>query len=150
MAGLLALIAGWMLLLVLAVAGLVAGGLATRRILLARAGGTVECGLRSGQAASWRLGLVAYRPDQLRWFSAFGFRLRPQETFDRRSLCVLARRPAAPSEAHSIGSGTVVIECQVPAAAGTRKVELAMSEAALTGFLAWLESAPPGHASGLS
>lgn len=159
MAGLLALIAGWILLLVLAVAGLVAGGLATRRILLARAGGTVECGLRGEQAAAWRLGLVAYRPDQLWWFSAFGFRLRPQEAFDRRGLRVLARRPAAPSEAHSIGSGTVVIECQVPApgtgaAAGPevapRKVELAMSENALTGFLAWLESAPPGHVSGLS
>jgi hypothetical protein len=28
-------------------------------------------------------------------------------------------------------------------------VELAMTEAALTGFLAWLEAAPPGHLSGI-
>ena len=70
-------------------------GLASRRILLGRSGGTVECGLRASAAATWRLGLAAYQPDQLYWFSAFGLRLRPDEAFDRRSLSVLARRPAA-------------------------------------------------------
>jgi Protein of unknown function (DUF2550) len=152
-AGVVALVAGWALLLVLAVAALVAVVLASRRILLGRTGGTVECGLRATQAAAWRLGLAAYQPDQLYWFSAFGLRLRPNEAFDRRSLAVLARRPAAPAEVVSIGAGTVVVECQTEPA-GTqpapRIVELAMSEEALTGFLAWLESSPPGHSSGLS
>ena len=78
MAGVLALVAGWVLLLVLAGAALVAVGLASRRILLGRTGGTVECGLRATQAGTWRLGLAAYQPDQLYWFSAFGLRLRPQ------------------------------------------------------------------------
>lgn len=158
MAGVLALVAGWALLLVLAVAALVAVVLASRRILLGRTGGTVECGLRATRAAPWRLGLAAYKPDQLYWFSAFGLRLRPQEAFDRRSLSVLARRPAAPAEVVSIGAGTVVVECQAEPREGgraesepaPRTVELAMSEAALTGFLAWLESSPPGHVSGLS
>ena len=174
MAGVLALVAGWVLLLVLAVAALVAVALASRRILLGRTGGTVECGLRATPEAPWRLGLAAYKPDQLYWFSAFGLRLRPQEAFDRRSLSVLARRPAASSEVVSIGAGTVVVECKTEpgavrrreggrragrpakaagrAASGSapRTVELAMSEEALTGFLAWLESSPPGHASGLS
>jgi hypothetical protein len=163
-AGVLALVAGWALLLVLAVAALVAVVLASRRILLGRTGGTVECGLRATRAAPWRLGLAAYKPDQLYWFSAFGLRLRPQEAFDRRSLSVLARRPAAPAEVVSIGAGTVVVECQTGPGEGGRAekggraengaapptVELAMSEAALTGFLAWLESSPPGHVSGLS
>ena len=54
MAGVLALVAGWVLLLVLAVAALVAVVLASRRILLGRTGGTVECGLRDGEAAAWR------------------------------------------------------------------------------------------------
>jgi hypothetical protein len=36
----------------------------------------------------------------------------------------------------------VVITCQVRDSPET--IELAMSEAALTGFLAWLEAAPPG------
>jgi Protein of unknown function (DUF2550) len=157
-AGVLALVAGWALLLVLAVAALVAIVLASRRILLGRTGGTVECGLRATRAAPWRLGLAAYKPDQLYWFSAFGLRLRPQEAFDRRSLSVLARRPAAPAEVISIGAGTVVVECQTEPGEGGRAenrpapriVELAMSEGALTGFLAWLESSPPGHVSGLS
>jgi hypothetical protein len=152
-AGVLALVAGWILLLVLAVAALVAVVLASRRILLGRTGGTVECGLRATRAAPWRLGLAAYKPDQLYWFSAFGLRLRPQEAFDRRSLSVLARRLAAPAEAVSIGAGTVVVECRTEpdgALPAPRTVELAMSEAALTGFLAWLESSPPGHVSGLS
>jgi len=152
-AGVLALVAGWALLLVLAVAALVAVVLASRRILLGRTGGTVECGLRATPAAPWRLGLAAYQPDQLYWFSAFGLRLRPEEAFDRRSLSVLARRPAAPAEVVSIGAGTVVVRCQTEpddARPAPRTVELAMSEAALTGFLAWLESSPPGHVSGLS
>jgi hypothetical protein len=178
-AGVLALVAGWVLLLVLAIAALVAVALASRRILLGRTGGTVECGLRATPEAPWRLGLAAYKPDQLYWFSAFGLRLRPQDAFDRRSLSVLARRPAAASEVVSIGAGTVVVECKTEPGAGGRRevgrraggrreggpakaagraasgsasriVELAMSEEALTGFLAWLESSPPGHASGLS
>jgi hypothetical protein len=156
--GELALTAGWTLLLVLAVSLIAAVVLASRRILLGRAGGTVECGLRATQAANWRLGLAAYEPDQLAWYSAFGLRLRPNEVFDRRSMSVLARRPAAQTEAASIGAGTVVVECQagrdcsgLPAAEPEpRTVELAMSEEALTGFLSWLESAPPGHLSGLS
>jgi hypothetical protein len=155
----LALIAGWALLLVLAVAVIAATALAVRRILLGRTGGTVECGLRESEAATWRLGLAAYGPDELRWFSAFGLRLRPDEVFDRSSLSVLGRRPAGQAEAVSIGAGTVVVECQTgrpyngaPAPPGTevRTVELAMSEAALTGFLAWLEAAPPGYLSSLS
>jgi hypothetical protein len=148
----LALIAGWVLLVILAVAGLVALVLASRRILLGRSGGTVECGLRATKAAAWRLGLAAYRPDQLYWFSAFGLRLRPDEAFDRRSLNVLARRPAGLDEAVSIGADTVVIECRTApnGTAAPRTVELAMSEEALTGFLSWLESSPPGHMSGLS
>jgi Protein of unknown function (DUF2550) len=152
-AGVLALVAGWALLLVLAVAALVAVVLASRRILLGRTGGTVECGLRATRATPWRLGLAAYKPDQLYWFSAFGLRLRPEEAFDRRSLSVLARRPAAPAEVVSIGAGTVVVECQTEpddAEPAPRTVELAMSDEALTGFLAWLESSPPGHVSGLS
>jgi hypothetical protein len=38
----------------------------------------------------------------------------------------------------------VVVECSTGADAG--QVELAMSEGALTGFLAWLEAAPRGPA----
>ncbi|HEU5419050.1 MAG TPA: DUF2550 domain-containing protein [Streptosporangiaceae bacterium] len=152
MSGALALIAGWVLLLILAVAVVAALALASRRILLGRSGGTVECGLRASQAATWRLGMATYEPDRLQWYSAFGVRLRPNEVFDRGSLRVLARRPAAAAEALSIGAGTVVVECRtsrqldlLAPGAPPRTVELAMSEEALTGFLAWIEAAPPGR-----
>ncbi|HEY1643140.1 MAG TPA: DUF2550 domain-containing protein [Streptosporangiaceae bacterium] len=157
----LALVAGWVLLLILAVAVIAALGLASRRILLGRSGGTVECGLRASQAAAWRLGIATYQLDQLQWFSAFGVRLRPNEVFDRGTLSVLARRPAAQAEALSIGAGTMVIECRTSREPGLasrgaapcaapRTVELAMSPEALTGFLAWLEAAPPGRVGRLS
>jgi hypothetical protein len=154
----LALVAGWTLLLILLIAAVSALGLASRRILLGRTGGTVECGLRAGQAASWRLGLAAYQSDELHWFSAFGLRLRPNEIFDRHALSVLTRRPAAQAEVVSIGPGTMVVECLaggddaavLAAGSAPRTVELAMSQEALTGFLAWLESSPPGYLSRLN
>jgi hypothetical protein len=93
----------------------------------------------------WRLGLAAYRPEELRWYPVFGVRLRPKVVFDRRALCVVSRRPADPVEVTSLGPGTVVVECDTGAPAG--RVELALGEDALTGFLAWLEAAPPGPVS---
>ena len=55
---------------------------------------------------------------------------------------MVSRRPADPAEETSIGSGTVVVECDTGRAAA--RIELALSEDALTGLLAWLEAAPPG------
>ena len=137
-----ALDAGWLLLVVLVIALAGATGIAARRTLIERGGGTVECGLRRAGDRRWRLGLAAYQPGELRWYPAFGFRLRPGEAFARHELSVISRRPADPVEETSIGSGTVVVECETGDAAA--RIELALSEDALTGFLAWLEAAPPG------
>jgi len=54
---------------------------------------------------------------------------------------VLYRRTPEGQEELALLSGAVVLSCLhagVP-------LELAMSEDALTGFLAWLEAAPPGQ-----
>lgn len=172
MTGGLALAIGWTLVALLLAVVIAAGLLAVRRALLGRGGGSVECGLRCGAADPWRLGLAVYQPDELRWFSAFGIRLRPAEVFDRTALRLLERRPAGGAEAASFGPDVMVVVCQVgqvagaaaagaaaaggpvagrqvPAAAAPPTVELAMSDAALTGLLAWLEAAPPAEASGL-
>lgn len=153
----LALGAVWLLVAALLATVLVAVGIAVRRIMLEHGGGNVECGLRRGQDQRWRLGLAAYQPDELHWFSAFGVRLRPGEIFARSSLRVVSRRPATMAEAASLGTGVVVLECRAGGElagngrprTGARPVELAMSEAALTGFLAWLEAAPPSYVVGL-
>ena len=161
MGGALALDAAWLFAAFLIILILVAVGIAVRRFLLERGGGTVECGLRSPNG-SWRLGVASYQREELCWFGALGVSLRPDVVFPRRDLNVVSRRPPTEAEAASLGPGMIVVECQFgedgessgPALAGPagqrRTVELAMGEAALTGLLAWLEAAPPGSHLGVT
>jgi len=136
---------------VLALLFLAAAVLASRRYLLERSGGTVDCALRSpAGSGAWRLGVLSYAHDSLRWHGALGVLLRPEYTFHRRSLSIIARRPAEPSEAVTLGTERIVAEISVkptadsPGPPVSPTVELAMTEQALTGFLAWLEASPPG------
>jgi hypothetical protein len=136
---------------VLVVLFLAAAVLASRRYLLERSGGTVECALRRpAGSGAWRLGVLSYQRDTLRWHGALGVLLRPERVFSRRSLSVVARRPAGPSETVTLGADRIVVEVSVKPAADAsgsspgEHVELAMTDQALTGFLAWLESSPPG------
>ncbi len=134
--------AGWLLVVVLVFLVLAAVAVAGRRALIERGGGTVDCGLRRpGDDHPWRLGVASYQPDELRWHQVFGVLLRPDESFPRSTLAVVSRRTPDSHEANSLGPGMVVVECR----AGERAepMELAMSESALTGLLAWLEAAPP-------
>jgi Protein of unknown function (DUF2550) len=145
--GALALDAIWLFAAFLALVVLAATVLATRRFLLERGGGTVECGLRRPAGlGAWRLGVASYQQDELCWYDALGVLLRPEHVFGRRSLTVLSRRPSLPSEAATLGPERVVIEVWTRPAAGSadEHAELAMTEEALTGFLAWLEASPPG------
>ena len=130
---------------------LAAAVLASRRYLLERSGGTVDCALRSpAGSGAWRLGVLSYAHDSVRWHGALGVLLRPEYTFHRRSLSVTSRRPAEPSEAVTLGTERIVVEVSVKPAADSLgspaddHVELAMTDQALTGFLAWLEASPPG------
>ena len=141
----------WIFAVVLVLIVLAAAALASRRYLLERGGGTVDCALRSpAGSGAWRLGVALYAHDWLEWHGALGVLLRPERMFHRRSLTVVSRRPAEPSEAVTLGTDRIVAEVSVkpPAdASGSpagSHVELAMTEQALTGFLAWLESSPPG------
>jgi Protein of unknown function (DUF2550) len=140
----LALDAAWLFAAFLIILVLAAAGIAARRHLLERGGGTVECGLRQG-GGSWRLGVASYQLDELCWFRVFAISTRPQATFPRRDLTVVSRRLPTDAEATTLGPGMIVVKCQL-SDAGTEDamVELAMEEAALTGLLAWLEAAPPG------
>ena len=135
--------AGWLIAIVLVVLVLAALAVATRRALLERGGGTVDCGLRQpGADSPWRLGVASYQTDELRWHQVFGLLLRPDEIFPRRTLTVVSRRVPDAQETVHLGPGMVVMECRT--GEDGQAMELAMSESALTGFLAWLEASPPG------
>lgn len=127
------------LVLVLAIAFVV---LAVRRRMLLRGDGTIDCSLRRRMGTlgrGWVLGVARYDGDVLKWYRVFSFAARPSETVSRRHLTVRKRRVPTGPEALAVNAGAVVVEVRN----GRRAIELAMSEGALTGFLAWLESAPP-------
>ena len=129
-------------LVVLVLLGLVA--LALRRRFLTRSGGTFDCSLRlrpGGYGKGWALGIGRYAGDSLEWYRVFSYAARPREVLARRDLEILERRPPVGPEVFSLLAGAVVVKCRHDASF----VEFAMSPEALTGFLAWLESAPPGQ-----
>jgi hypothetical protein len=111
--GALALDAAWLFAAFLIILTLAAVGIAARRFLLERGGGTVECGLRRGPNGPWRLGLASYRPEELWWFGALGLTMRPDVVFPRRDLTVVSRRPPTEAEAASLGPGMIVVECRL-------------------------------------
>ncbi|MBO3744558.1 DUF2550 domain-containing protein [Streptosporangiaceae bacterium NEAU-GS5] len=116
---------------IFAVVALVVALVSLRGFALARSRGTVLCWVSSGGQA-WKTGVARYTGGELHWIPFLGLRLRPRHAIARRGLVVSARRPLADSEGPV---GYWAVDCG--------GVSLAMSEDALTGFLAWLESAPP-------
>ncbi len=139
------IVAGLALLAALALVALF-----VRRRWLNRYGGTFECSVRMRApsrgtgpqtARGWVLGLARYSGQDLEWFRIFSFSPRPQWVFDR-SLTVGARRTPHGAEAFSLYAGHRVVAVRL---ADGRTIELAMSDRALTGFLAWVEAAPPGQ-----
>lgn len=141
----LALLVSGLVVLLVVVALLVFG---LRRRLIQRSGGTFDCSLRwnvpeKGDASSkgWVYGVARYNGDRIEWFRVFSYAPRPRRTLERSAIEVLARRIPDSEEELALLSDSVVLGALHR---GTR-LELAMSEDALTGFLAWLEAAPPGQ-----
>jgi hypothetical protein len=91
---------------------LAAVGIAGRRFLLERGGGSVECGLRK-ENGSWRLGVALYRGEELCWYGIFGWSVRPDEVLPRRDLKLVSRRVPTEAEAASLGPGMIVVECRL-------------------------------------
>ncbi len=122
-------------LLLVAVAG--------RRRWLQSAGGTVELALRLkrlGHGRGWSSGVGFFDGDDLRWYRVFSLSPRPRRVLSRRELEVVSRRPASEPERRALPEGVVVLSCAVRGG----PVDLAMQPSTVTGFLAWLESRPPG------
>lgn len=118
--------------------------LLVRRRVLTRGSGTFELSYRARAGRpgrGWVLGLGRYQGESLAFYRVFGILLRPVRTFPREAITVAERRAPRGGEQPVLYAGHVVVECEV----GEERVDLAMSPEALTGMLAWLESAPPGR-----
>ncbi len=133
--------AGVVFLLVLSVLVL----LLARRTYIDR-GGAVDMAVRLSARVpgrGWALGMGRFVGEQLRWYRTFSFSPRPRRVMRRTDLSVQGRRSPEGPEAHALPRGSVILTCVTD----RRTVEIAMAETALTGFLSWLEAAPPGAAS---
>jgi hypothetical protein len=139
--------AGLILLGIIALLAALGVAIIARRRIISRRGGVVECALRHSVDGPWLQGLAEYRRGYLYWHRAASLRLRPHAAFDRSQLAVLASRAAGPQEDVRLGSGLVIVQCRGMLRHRGRPpeladVELAMSAAALTGLLSWLEASP--------
>ena len=121
----------------LLLAALVAAFMLRRRFLLSGLG-AVEMWLRPAGAARWSVGVAWYSGSTLLWYRALSLSVRPNQRLCRSELQVDARRRSTSADV-SLPSDTVVLTCRT----GAGPQELAMDRSTETGFLSWIESAPP-------
>jgi hypothetical protein len=110
-----------------------------RRFLLSGLG-AVTMWLRPAGSPRWSVGVAWYGGDALLWYRALSLSVRPQQRLCRAEFRVEAQRPAGRDDL-ALPDDVLVLECVT--AEGPR--ELAMDRSTVTGFLSWLESAPPGN-----
>jgi uncharacterized protein DUF2550 len=89
----------------------------------------------------WVFGIARYSGDRVEWFRVFSYSPRPRRVLQRGRIRVIGRREPAGQEELALLAGAVILVCEHADA----RIELALSDDALTGFLAWLEAAPPGQ-----
>ena len=119
--------------------------LAVRRLRALRSGG-VHAALRTrldDSGKGWHLGVGRYQGDEFVWFRVLSMRPGPDRVISRSALEIADRRDPSGPELYSMPPSSRVVRFREAGAAAD--VEIAMSPDALTGFLSWLESAPPGR-----
>jgi hypothetical protein len=108
-----------------------------RRFLLSGLG-AVTMWLRPENSPRWSLGVAWYGGDSLLWYRALSLSVRPQQRFCRAEFHVEERRSAGRNDV-ALPIDAVVLTCLT----GEGRRDLAMDASTVTGFLSWLESAPP-------
>lgn len=98
-------------------------------------------GVRRDVAAGWHFGVGRYRGDELAWYRLTSLRPGPTIVLDRTAMEIVDRRAPVDGEAYAIPDAVSVLQCRVDGV----DIELAMAPGVLTGFLSWLEAAPPGR-----
>ena len=108
-----------------------------RRFLLSGLG-AVTMWLRPDGSPRWSVGVAWYGGDSLLWYRALSLSVRPQQRLCRSEFRGERRRRAGSADV-SLPADVIVLCCAT--AAGRQ--ELAMEPSTVTGFLSWVESAPP-------
>ena len=133
--------------LILAAILLVLLYLVIRRLRLLRAGG-VPVALRGridDTGKGWHLGVARYQGDEFAWFRALSLKAGPDRVIHREALEITDRRDPDGAETPNMPHGSRVLRFRGTNGRPDPGVEIAMGPDALTGFLSWLESAPPGR-----
>ena len=140
-----------LIIVLLVIACCFLGYLVVRRVRLMRGGGVDVCLRRrpvsaghKDVSAGWHFGVGRYRGDELAWYRLTSLRPGPSTVLDRMDLEILDRRSVGEAEVYALPQADSVLRCR----AGGSDVEIAMAPGVLTGFLSWLEAAPPGHSTG--
>jgi hypothetical protein len=116
-----------------------------RRAVMARAG-SIKLNLRVStmlDGRGWSPGFGRFMGDELRFYRMFSLAIRPKRRLSRHGLVVERRRKPEGQELMSLPADWVILRClshQAP-------VEIAMANSTVTGFMSWLEAAPPGAVS---
>ncbi|QXG77009.1 DUF2550 domain-containing protein [Modestobacter sp. L9-4] len=126
-----------LVVLVVLVVALVAAFLLRRHFLLSGLG-AVTMWLRAPGAPRWAVGVAWYSGNDLLWYRALSLSVRPNRRLCRSKFHVDARRRPTATDL-SLPHETVILTCQT----GLGPQELAMDASTVTGFLSWIESAPP-------
>jgi hypothetical protein len=108
-----------------------------RRFLLSGLG-AVTMWLRPVRSPRWSVGVAWYGGDMLLWYRGLSLAVRPHERLSRAELQVESRRGPNRNDL-ALPSDVVVLAIATPE--GPR--DLAMDASTVTGFLSWVESAPP-------
>lgn len=90
----------------------------------------------------WHLGVGRYVGEQFAWYRVWSLRGGPSRVLHRERLYIIDRREPVGTESYAVPAGSVVLRCRSD---DGEAIEVAMGPDALTGFMSWLESAPPGR-----
>ncbi len=115
-----------------------------RRRLLMGGGGTIRLQIRVTTMVpgrGWSTAIGQFAGGELRIHRLFSFAFRPKRILDRGSTAIEEqRRPEGP-ERLTIAGHWVILRLSTD----IDEIEIAMAESTVTGFLSWLEAAPPGQ-----
>jgi hypothetical protein len=115
-----------------------------RTRLLMQGGGTIRLQVRVSTMVAgrgWSSGVGQFVGDELRFHRMFSLGFRPKRTLDRSGLVISERRLPEGAERLTMPGHWIVIRLDTRG----EELEIAMAESTVTGFLSWLEAAPPGQ-----